>query len=237
MMIILTIEVVVSKHKQGMIVRLFSVLICLLLASTAQASTVKLNYAVLYGHMKTMHKLNYPDVTTAFYLSDSQKQQTCTIKDAQIVVENKREPILFTQTGRLTPFYSDQYRKDGALLVVDIDDSAQALNCHLQVVVMAKESRLSALNEQKLYKINEQLQGVVKKNAGMVGKHFLPAFAGVRIHFTKSLSNQQLSALSSLVSEIKGQSVLVTPEQFASIAKINELNLSIKRITPWMANQ
>lgn len=210
---------------------------CLLLASISQASTVKLNYGVLYGHMKTMAKLNYDLVTTAFYLMDTQSKQLCLIQDAQISVDKSSEPILFAEQGRLYPFYADQYRKDGAVINVQLDDNKAKSSCALQVVIMAKESQLASLNEDKLQAINTQLQGVVKKNAGMVGKHFLPEFAGLRIHFVNSVSAQQLQALNKLVTETKAHSVLVTPQQFAVINKINDLNLNVSRITPWLSNQ
>ena len=127
--------------------RLLFVVTLMLFASFSQASTIKLNYSVFFSYMKIMYKLDYPYVTTAFYLVDSDNQSLCHINNAEIVVEDVNEPILFQPEGRLLPFYSDQHRQDGAVLVVDLDDGKTLSSCNLQITVMAKERELSNLNE------------------------------------------------------------------------------------------
>lgn len=216
--------------------RLIFVVTLMLFASFSQASTIKLNYSVFFSYMKTMYKLDYPYVTTAFYLVDSDNQRLCHINNAEIVVEEVNEPILFQPEGRLLPFYSDQYRQDGAVLVVDLDDGKTLSSCNLQITVMAKERELANLNEQKLDAIAEQLEGVLKKNAGMIGKYFLPEFAGVRLTPTSPLTESQLKALGDQVSMASNGDLLLKKDAFNIINKINELNLLLKRITPWMVN-
>ena len=216
--------------------RLLFVVTLMLFASFSQASTIKLNYSVFFSYMKTMYKLDYPYVTTAFYLVDSDNQSLCHINNAEIVVEDVNEPILFQPEGRLLPFYSDQHRQDGAVLVVDLDDGKTLSSCNLQITVMAKERELANLNEQKLGAIAEQLEGVLKKNAGMIGKYFLPEFAGVRLTPTSPLTESQLKALGDQVSMASNGDLLLKKDAFNIINKINELNLLLKRITPWMVN-
>ena len=216
--------------------RLIFVVTLMLFASFSQASTIKLNYSVFFSYMKTMYKLDYPYVTTAFYLVDSDNQRLCHINNAEIVVEEVNEPILFQPEGRLLPFYSDQHRQDGAVLVVDLDDGKTLSSCNLQITVMAKERELANLNEQKLDAIAEQLEGVLKKNAGMIGKYFLPEFAGVRLTPTSPLTESQLKALGDQVSMASNGDLLLKKDAFNIINKINELNLLLKRITPWMVN-
>ncbi|WP_025562473.1 DUF2987 domain-containing protein [Psychromonas sp. SP041] len=216
--------------------RLLLVVSLMLFSSFSQASTIKLNYSVFFSYMKTMYKLDYPYVTTAFYLIDKGDQSLCHINNAEIVVENVNEPILFQPEGRLLPFYSDQHRQDGAVLVVDLDDGKTLSSCNLQITVMAKERELANLNEQKLVAIAEQLEGVLKKNAGMIGKYFLPEFAGVRLTPTSPLTESQLKALGNQVSMASNGDLLLKKNAFIIINKINELNLLLKRITPWMVN-
>lgn len=216
--------------------RLLFVVTLMLFASFSQASTIKLNYSVFFSYMKTMYKLDYPYVTTAFYLVDSDNQRLCHINNAEIVVEEVNEPILFQPEGRLLPFYSDQHRQDGAVLVVDLDDGKTLSSCNLQITVMAKERELANLNEQKLDAIADQLEGVLKKNAGMIGKYFLPEFAGVRLTPTSPLTESQLKALGDQVSMASNGDLLLKKDAFNIINKINELNLLLKRISPWMVN-
>ena len=216
--------------------RLLLVVSLMLFSSFSQASTIKLNYSVFFSYMKTMYKLDYPYVTTAFYLVDSENQSLCHINNAEIVVEEVNEPILFQPEGRLLPFYSDQHRQDGAVLVVDLDDGKTLSSCNLQITVMAKERELSNLNEQKLMVISEQLEGVLNKNAGMIGKYFLPEFAGVRLTLTSPLTEPQLNTLGNQISIASNGDLLLKKDSFNIINKINELNLLLKRITPWMLN-
>ena len=210
--------------------------ISLLFASTlSQASTIKLNYSVLFGYMKTMAKLDYQYVTTAFYLRDRNDKSLCMINNAQIQVDDNVEPILFESAGRLLPFFSDQHRKDGGVLVIDIDDGKMTSSCDLQVTVMVKERELNHLSVTKLTTISEQLEGVLKKNAGMIGKYFLPDFSGLRLILSSALTKQQLVGLGGAVTISQGNELMLNNDSFDAINKINELNITILRITPWLA--
>ena len=230
-----------NTKKEGIMRRLVLAILLSSLTSLSQASTIKLNYSVFFSYMKTMYKLDYPYVTTAFYLIDRESKALCKIANAEMVVENVREPILFESAGRLLPFYSDKHRKDGGMLEVDIDDNKTLSSCDLQITVMAKESELFNLNEQKLAAINEQLEGVIKKNAGMIGKHFLPTFAGLRLQFLDPIAASMNTSLSSDVEsrDVKfaaNGDLLLSKDDFSKIKEINELKLSVVRITPWMLN-
>ena len=216
--------------------RLLLVITLLLLSSFSQASTVKLNYSLFFDYMKTMYKLDYEYVTTAFYLIDHHNKKQCTINSAHIQVENNIEPILFQSTGRLLPFYSDEHRKDGGVLVIDIDDNKTISSCDLQVTVMAKERELDELTQTKVTVISEQLEGVLKKNAGMIGKYFLPTFSGVRLQLAQPLSAEQAAKLSKVTMANEKQ-LLLNNNDFEKITKINELGISIVRITPWLTKK
>ena len=107
------------------------------------ASTLQLNYSLFFGYMKTMYKLDYQHVTTDFYLVEQDSGEQCLIDQAEIVVDQKREPIDFETQGKLMPFYSDEHRKDAAMIEVKtVDDVA----CALQVTLIAKESELTKLS-------------------------------------------------------------------------------------------
>ncbi|MFT7053025.1 MAG: hypothetical protein ACJAU1_000576, partial [Psychromonas sp.] len=71
----------------------FLVLLLTMTTNSVLATPLKLNYSLFFGYMKTIYKLDYEYVTTAFYLQDKDSQQACLIKNAQIVVDQKREPI------------------------------------------------------------------------------------------------------------------------------------------------
>jgi len=217
--------------------RLLLIMALILASSFSQASTIKLNYSIFYGYMKTMYKLDYQYVTTAFYLVNRDDKSLCKINNAEIQVEDRRDPILFQPLGRLMPFYSDQHRKDGGVLVVDIDDSKTISSCDLQIKTMAKERELAMLDAVKLMKISEQLEGVLKKNAGMIGQYFLPKFSGIRLQLSQPLNAQQVASLGHVIRVANNGELLINNDSLDIVDKINELNLTVTRITPWMVNE
>lgn len=214
--------------------RLGFFLVLLLTANSVLASPLKLNYSLFFGYMKTIYKLDYEYVTTAFYLQDKDSGQPCLIKNAQIVVDQKREPITFTRQGQLLPFYSDQHRKDGAMIEVELLAGQETYQCDLQVTLMAKEFKSVHLSDPKLALISAQLEGILKKNAGMIGKYFLPAFSGVRLKLSEQPSEQQLSTLPEQVRFAENGDLLLSNTLLNSGLTDSNVVLKIDRITPWI---
>lgn len=214
--------------------RLGLFLVLLLTTNSVLASSLKLDYSLFFGYMKTTYKLDYEYVTTAFYLQDKDSQQACLIKNAQIVVDQKRQPITFTAQGQLLPFYSDQHRKDGAVIEVELLAGQETYQCDLQVTIMARESELAQLSVSKLALISAQLEGILRKNAGMIGKYFLPAFSGIRLQLSERLSAQQLSALPRQVRFSQNGDLLISNAMLNAGLTESNLQLKIARITPWL---
>lgn len=213
---------------------LLSIILC---SSLSQASTINLSYSIFFNYMKTMYKLDYEYVSTAFYLIDRNDNSLCNIDSAHLVVEANADPILFERAGRLHPFYSDQHRKDGGVIVVKIDDLQSISTCDLNITVMAKERELSSLNEKKIRIISEQLEGVLTKNAGMIGRYFLPTFAGLRLQLTTPLAEAQLSSLGEGVKIAANGELLLDNDALHLITAIMAYNPTVVRITPWMQSE
>lgn len=214
--------------------RLGLFLVLLLTTNSVLASPLKLNYSLFFGYMKTNYKLDYEYVTTAFYLRDKDSGQACLIKNAQIVVDQKREPITFTEQGQLLPFYSDQHRKDGAMIEVELLAGQESYQCDLQVTIMAKAAESVQLSDPKLALISAQLEGILKKNAGMIGKYFLPEFSGIRLQLSEKLSEQQLSVLPEQVRFASNGDLLISNSLLNAGLTDSDLVLKIDRITPWI---
>ncbi|WP_354625169.1 DUF2987 domain-containing protein [Psychromonas sp. MME2] len=213
---------------------LFISLFCFL--SSANGAPLKLNYSLFFGYMKTLYKLQYEQVTTAFFLVDKNSGNGCLIEQAEMVVDEKREAIAFTQAGRLLPFFSDEHRKDGAIIEVRLISGQENRQCDLQVTLMAKESQLENLTHSKLALISEQLQGVLNKNAGMIGKYFLPDFIGVRVQPVQPVSAAQRKVLAENIKVADNGDLLIS-NQFLQTDKGESLiNFQVQRITPWLEN-
>lgn len=209
--------------------RILVLLFSLALTQNAMASTLKLNYSLFFGYMKTMYKLDYQHVTTSFYLVEQASGQACEIEQAEMVVDNKREKIEFEKQGRLLPFYSDQHRKDGAMIEVETLNNKA---CALQVTLMAKETQLAQLSFGKLSIISTELEGVLRKNAGMIGKYFLPEYVGLRFKLAQPLTPaNELPAGYSLASN---GDLLMTNEAIKGVNSSEILDYQVTRITPWI---
>jgi len=204
-------------------------LLALLISQNSYATTLKLNYSLFFGYMKTMYKLDYQDVTTAFYLVVPTTGAHCTIKNAEIVVDNKREEIDFQAQGRLLPFYSDEHRKDGAMIEVD---TVVAQSCALQVTPMVKESRLKTVNFASLTSMSTQLEGVLRKNAGMIGKYFLPDFQGLRFKLATPIAANKL--LDDGYQRASNGDLLITNSVLQTTEADKLLPYQVVRITPWL---
>lgn len=203
----------------------------LFICSSSLATPLQLNYSLFFGYMKTLYKLESEHVTTAFYLLDQNNGSPCLIKQANIVVDEKQEPIKFALEGRLLPFFSDQHRKDGAVIEVEL---LQPQQCSLQVTLMAKEIELNNLTVARLLLISRELESLLKKNAGMIGKYFLPEFKGVRLQLNESLSSQQSRVLDKQIKIASNGDLLVSREWLEADNKVPSYQL--KRITPWLVN-
>lgn len=209
--------------------RILILLISILVSQNVMASTLKLNYSLFFGYMKTMYKLDYQYVTTGFYLVDQSSGAKCEIEQAEIVVDNKREKIEFERQGRLLPFYSDEHRKDGAMIEVETTlDKA----CALQVRIMAQEPQLTDLTFQKLDLITTELEGVLRKNAGMIGKHFLPTYSGLRFKLAQPLLTD--ADLPTGYTVASNGDLLVTNKTVKTSEANKQFPFEVTRITPWI---
>lgn len=215
----------------------FSLFLLLLLSvNSVFCTSLTLNYDLFFGYMKTLYKAQYNEVTTAFYLLDKKTGSACLIKQAEIVVDQKREAIKFAQTGRLLPFFSQQHRKDGAMIEVELLAGQASYQCSLQVTLMAKESALDNLTWSRLALISEQLQSLLNKHAGMLGKYFLPTFSGLRLQLVEPLTPLQLSRLDKKIGVAKNGYLLVSNKVLKSTLSDKRIEFKLARITPWLTN-
>lgn len=208
--------------------RIILLFITLLFSQQSIANTLKLDYSVFFGYMKTLYKLDYEDVTSAFYLLDPASGEHCTIVSAEMVVDNKREKIDFQTQGRLLPFFSEQHRKDGA----NIEVNSVNEHCALQITPMVKESKLSQLTAGKLLSMSAQLEGVLRKNAGMIGRYFLPTYQGVRFKLVTPLT--QSDPLADGMQLASNGDLLISNQLLASLPADQRIDYQVSRITPWM---
>lgn len=209
--------------------RILILFVTLIFSQNLMASTLKLNYSLFFGYMKTMYKLDYQHVTTGFYLVEESSGEACLIEQAEMVVDQKREAIDFEKQGKLLPFYSDEHRKDGAMIEVR---TVNNVACALQIRLMAKESELTKLSFQRLTAISTELEGVLRKNAGMIGKYFLPNYNGLRFKLVSPLASDYTLQDGYRVA-VNGD-LLVSNEALTKTEGSQLLPFAVARISPWI---
>ena len=205
-----------------------------LLTNNADAADLKLNYSLFFGYMRTLYKLKYKNVTTAFYLTDKNTKQPCRIKNAEIVVDAYRKPIDFDEIGRLRPLLSEKFYQAGAMIEVSLLRPDLNKQCDLEVSLMAKNSELNNLTYAKMKEISTELEGMLRKNAGMIAKYFLPTFEGLRIVPTQALTQTQMSQLDKRIQINKKGNLLISNKTLNKLDQKKLFRLPVKKITPWI---
>lgn len=134
--------------------------------------------------------------------------------------------------------YDDDLNLDKATVVVGLTEAHAA--CNLSVQVMADAPSVSGsqweLKVAEVVKRQQDMQALLSKLAGMVGKYFLPKMAGVRVTLVQPTGTAYLvdGARQLPLSWQEGQ-LLLSNAQLADFAAGKlQLKGDILRLTPWL---
>lgn len=200
--------------------------------------SLDLQYGTFYSQMKTFAKGDFGQARLGFYLTDPQSGQRCGLISARVSTEGRDVPAEVTVDSELRLPYDDDLNLDKATVVVALTEPHAA--CDLSVQVMADVSPLADRKERlkvaDLIQGQQDMQALLDKLAGMIGKYFLPGMEGVRISLV------QPSGTAYLIDGTRQQALpwqdgqlLLSNEQFADFAA-GELQLQgeVLRLTPWL---
>lgn len=214
--------------------RALFLLVMIFTLNNAFATPLKLNYSLFFGYMKTTLQLHHQYVTTAFYLRDIKHGHDCKIEKAYMAVDNRHKDIHFTESGQLLPFFSDQWRKDGAMIEVILKEKEE--QCALVVMIKTKKNAINDLDNATLKVIRSQLKSTYQKNAGMIGQYFVPEFLGVRLQLNSPINKQQIKRLGPEIQIAKDGSLLLTNKYIAQIVASKKLDIDVRDIMPWIGS-
>ena len=157
-----------------------TLLASLLLPAMAMAApTLDLQYSTFYSQMKTFAKGEFGHARLGFYLTDPQNGQLCGLVSARVSNQDKQVPADVTVDSELRLPFDDDLNLDKALVQVTLKEPHAT--CDMAVQVMADAPNGPELPLAELAARQQQMQSLLDKMAGMVGKHFLPKMEGVRI--------------------------------------------------------
>ena len=202
------------------------------------APSLDLQYSTFYSQMKTFAKGEFGDARLGFYLTDPQSGQRCGLASARVSTLDRDVAAEVTVDSELRLPYDDDLNLDKATVVVGLTEAHAA--CDLSVQVMADAPSVSGSQwELKVAEVAERqqdMQALLSKLAGMVGKYFLPEMAGVRVTLVQPTGTAYLvdGARQQPLSWQGGQ-LLLSNAQLADFAAGKlQLQGEILRLTPWL---
>lgn len=212
-----------------------SLLATLLLPGLALAEPVlDLQYSTFYSQMKTFAKGEFGHARLGFYLTDPQNGQRCGLTFARVATDSKEVAGEVTIDSELRLPFDEDLNLDKGIVTVGLKE--EHATCDMTVQVMADAPNGPELPLAELAARQQQMQSLLDKMAGMVGKHFLPKMEGVRITLVQQSGTAYLidGARQEALSWQEGH-LLLSNEQLAAFAA-GQLRLQgdVLRLTPWL---
>ena len=212
-----------------------SLLATLLLPGLALAEPVlDLQYSTFYSQMKTFAKGEFGHARLGFYLTDPQNGQRCGLTFARVATDSKEVAGEVTVDSELRLPFDEDLNLDKGIVTVGLKE--EHATCDMTVQVMADAPKGPELPLAELAARQQQMQSLLDKMAGMVGKHFLPKMEGVRITLVQQSGTAYLidGARQEALSWQEGH-LLLSNEQLAACAA-GQLRLQgdVLRLTPWL---
>ena len=212
-----------------------SLLATLLLPGLALAEPVlDLQYSTFYSQMKTFAKGEFGHARLGFYLTDPQNGQRCGLTFARVATDSKEVAGEVTVDSELRLPFDEDLNLDKGIVTVGLKE--EHATCDMTVQVMADAPNGPELPVAELAARQQQMQSLLDKMAGMVGKHFLPKMEGVRITLVQQSGTAYLidGARQEALPWQEGN-LLLSNEQLAAFAAGQlRLQAEVLRLTPWL---
>ncbi|MGS3138534.1 DUF2987 domain-containing protein [Aeromonas sanarellii] len=198
------------------------------------APSLELAYGTFYSQMKTFAKGEFGHARLGFYLTDPQNGRRCLLTSARVSTPDRDVPAEVTVDSELRLPYDDDLNLDKATVVVELTEPHAA--CDMSVQVMADAPATPEVPLAEIALRQQQMQQLLDKMAGMVGKYFLPRMEGVRFSQVVPSGTAYLveGARQEAVPWQQGQ-LLLSNAQLAAFANGRlQLQGEILRLTPWL---
>ncbi|HDX8435457.1 TPA: DUF2987 domain-containing protein [Aeromonas dhakensis] len=199
---------------------------------------LELQYGTFYSQMKTFAKGEFGHARLGFYLTDPQNGRRCQLTSARVSTLDRDVVAEVTIDSELRLPYDDDLNLDKASVVVGLTEPHAA--CDLSVQVMADvpppadsqwELKVSELTGRQ-----HDMQSLLEKLAGVVGKYFLPEMTGVRVSLVQPSGTAYLiDGARQLPLPWQEGELLLNNAQLAEFAEGKlQLQGEILRLTPWL---
>ncbi|ENY71035.1 hypothetical protein G114_15231 [Aeromonas diversa CDC 2478-85] len=154
----------------------------LLLAGSVSAVPLELGYSEFYSQMKTFAKGEFGMARLGFYLTEPQSGRRCLIRSASVETLDRHEPATVTADGELRLLFDPDLNLDKAKVVLDMIGEGSGCNMSVQVMADLPSGEVTVGD---LDAARQDMQRLLDKMAGMIGKHFLPPMRGVHLEMAQ----------------------------------------------------
>ncbi|MGN5111448.1 DUF2987 domain-containing protein [Aeromonas jandaei] len=213
-----------------------TLLASLLLPTLAMAGqpVLELQYGAFYSQMKTFTKGEFGHARLGFYLTDPQNGKRCALDSARVSTQDKDVKGEVTIDSELRLPFDEDLNLDKAVVAVTLKEPHET--CDMTVQVMADAPAVPDMPLAELAKRQKQMQQLLDKMAGMVGKYFLPKMEGIRIALVEPQGTAYLvdGARQEPVTWQHGQLLLSNAQLSAFAAGTLRLQGEVLRLTPWL---
>ncbi|MFQ2011995.1 DUF2987 domain-containing protein [Aeromonas veronii] len=213
-----------------------TLLASLLLPTLAMAGqpVLELQYGAFYSQMKTFAKGEFGHARLGFYLTDPQNGQRCGLTFARVATDSKEVAGEVTVDSELRLPFDEDLNLDKGIVTVGLKE--EHATCDMTVQVMADAPKGPELPLAELAARQQQMQQLLDKMAGMVGKYFLPKMEGIRIALVEPQGTAYLvdGARQEPVAWQHGQLLLSNAQLSAFATGTLRLQGEVLRLTPWL---
>lgn len=215
-----------------------ALLASLLLPGLAVAApTLDLQYSTFYSQMKSVAKGDFGHARLGFYLTDPQNGRRCTLTSARVSTPDRDVAAEVTVDSELRLPFDGDLNLDKASVVVELQEPHAS--CDMAVQVMADAPAGSQFPVAEIATRQQQMQQLLDKMAGMVGKYFLPSMEGVHIALVEPSGTAYLieGARQEALPWQDGQ-LQLSKTQLADFAGGTlRLQGEVLRLTPWLRKE
>lgn len=148
-----------------------------LLATSAAAETVSLEYKGFYDRLKQVNKGGYQLVEVAFSVP---MQKNCLIQSGSISSEKTSTPLTYTDAQRLFIPLDDDLKDQRALVNLNFASSAEG--CAIAMQVRAKQT-LAEYDKARLQQIVTEMDTLLGAMQGFPMRYFRESIAGLNFEF------------------------------------------------------
>lgn len=169
---------------------MYKILMLVLLVSLPAQARLMISYDSLYQKMKTLQKPEFSDLTLAFLLSNSERQDECRFLELRLRSDIHNIPLFLFANGEINLPFDEALKDSKAKLILQQADNQAS--CELTLRLRSRMPLTATPTQQQLVHYQQQFTLVLTELAGSVSKRWLPKVEGVIVVFVNKYQTDNM---------------------------------------------